>query len=205
MTEDSTGEPVPGPRRASRLWLVAAVLALPVLAAAYLASPLLALVTLRSAAETGDIDTLQQSVDWPSVRTSLERSAILLVRERLDERTERRGGNPGIVGRLGRALAPALVATLVERYASPEGAVKAFRDRDRVRVVTGHRDPRDWFERIADTWRRLEQYRFVGPTRVAVQARGRGAPPHSIAAVLELDGWRWIVREVRLLPAGRGE
>jgi hypothetical protein len=100
-------------------WItVIGVVAVVVLLAAYLASPLLALNGLRGALRTGDRDSLERRVDFPSVRESLKSQLRAELMDSLQS-DERLRNNP--FAGLAILAAPVFIDRALDAAVTPEG------------------------------------------------------------------------------------
>ncbi|WGY69894.1 DUF2939 domain-containing protein [Burkholderia cepacia] len=127
----------------SRAWrlkpLLIVVLAIAVVAAigyAY-ASPYVALGRLKSAIDARDAQAISEYVDFPSLRISLKQQVTEELMRRIDAVKK---NNPFAV--IGALIGSALVGTLVDAYATPEG-VAALMSGLPPRGNPGERPP-DW-------------------------------------------------------------
>ena len=92
--------------------------------AAWLASPLLAVRGLISAAKAGDEAKLEQLVDFPAFRTSLkEELNAKLVEQMRSDLGDRAGGLSG----LGMILAPTLISGAVDAFVTPQAVAAMVR------------------------------------------------------------------------------
>ena len=96
----------------------AAIAALVLFAGAYAGSPLLAANALKSAAQAGDADKLQQLVDFPAVRESLKGQLNAMVMQAIQSDPDLKD-NP--FAGFAAVLAPAMVNQAIESYVTAEG------------------------------------------------------------------------------------
>jgi Protein of unknown function (DUF2939) len=197
-----------------RITIVGALL---VGAVIYAGSPLLAAWEVRQALKTGDKVTLEQRVDWPSVRTSLHQS-LGEAQQVINELTEAAGvPKPSLWRRVVAATVPMLTGTVIDSYVTPEGAPQlyAWRQtwREKVRPTIGPAiglsEPRmvlagTAFEGTAvdktlSLLRRVDRAAFTGPTRLELEVRDRYAENRRWRAVMELRGMTWKLTEVHVL------
>lgn len=182
-------------------------------AVVYAGSPLLAAWEVRQALKTGDKVTLEQRVDWPSVRTSL-RQSITEAQQVINELTEVAGvPKPGFWQRVVAATVPMLSSTVIDSYVTAEGAPQlyAWRQtwREKVRPAIGLSEPPmalagTLFEGTAadkalTMLRRVDRAAFTGPTRLELEVRDRYAEHRRYRAVIELRGMTWKLTEVHVL------
>jgi hypothetical protein len=100
-----------------RSMLVSLVVIVVLLALAFVyASPYIALDRLKRAADARDAATVNQYVDFPSLRESLKEQLGGLLKRRLDAESH---GNP--LAALGAMIGAALIGPWVDAYATPDG------------------------------------------------------------------------------------
>jgi alpha-beta hydrolase superfamily lysophospholipase len=135
------------------VWLIAGAIAV-VLVSTYVASPVMALQALKSAAEAGDAERLDRVVDFPAVRDSLK-SQLNVRMLRMAERDPDLKDNP--FAGLATLMIPALVDKAVDAFVTPDaialmvsrgraepsppriGRVET-RDEAEARITRGYRD-----------------------------------------------------------------
>lgn len=107
-----------------KAWLIAALVAVVALGGFYLASPLLAFRAMSEAAEAGDRDGLERTVDFPAVRGDLKEqlNARLLGALNRDSAL-----SDGPFGALGALLGPAIVEQVVNATVTPDGVAAIVR------------------------------------------------------------------------------
>jgi len=112
------------PTTRRKLWIIGGAIALTALVIAYFASPLLAFRALAQAAEAGDRDRLERTVDFPAVRASLREqlnARLIGALQRDPALTE------GPFGALGALLGPSIVDQVVNATVTPEGVAAMVR------------------------------------------------------------------------------
>ncbi len=189
-----------------------AVLLISVAALTYATMPFLAAWQLREAVRAGDLPTLRERVDWPSVRQSLK-SSIGEVREALQELAEVAGEPPqGLWQRIKSAAFPYVADPLIERYVTPEGVARLYvwRQAWRRRVAGGKSsagvgdESRSWLganalSRGVTALGRIERVSFTTPMRVEIGWSDTLRPGRSWLATLRLGATGWRLTEVRIL------
>ncbi|ACC70814.1 DUF2939 domain-containing protein [Paraburkholderia phymatum] len=80
------------------------------------ASPYVALDRLKRAADSRDVETVNEYVDYPALRGSLKQQVTGLLTRRLDVQ---HNGNP--LAAIGAMIGVALIGPLVDAYATPDG------------------------------------------------------------------------------------
>jgi hypothetical protein len=101
--------------RVGRPILIALIVVVAALGYAY-ASPYIALDRLKRAADSRDVEAVNEYVDYPALRESLKSQVTGLLTRRLDVQ---RNGNP--LAALGAMIGVALIGPLVDAYATPDG------------------------------------------------------------------------------------
>jgi hypothetical protein len=99
--------------------LAAAVLA--IVGAFYFGSPYWTASNFRDTITSGNVDDIEQTVDFPSVRESLKSQMNLALTEKMQNDPEMQN-NP--FAGLGMMLMPAIVEKAVDAYVTPEGLAK---------------------------------------------------------------------------------
>lgn len=190
---------------------------LAVSAVVYLASPLLVAWNVRQALKTGDKATLEQRVDWPSVRASLHQS-LSETQQVINELTEAAGvPKPSLWRRVVAATVPMLSGTVIDSYVTAEGAPQlyAWRQtwREKVRptigpaiglseppmALAGTMLEGTAVDKVLSMLRRVDRAAFTGPTRIELEVRDRYVETRSYRAVMELQGLTWKLTEVHVL------
>lgn len=196
-----------------------AILPVVALGTVYAAAPFHTAWEIREAVRAGDVATLEQKVDWASVRDSLKRTAGE-TRAAIAEMTQEAAPvRPSLWQRLKTAAAPWVAEPLIDRYVTAGGAPQlyAWRQtwRQKVRPTIGLEEPAGllagtvlggtWVDTVASTGRRIERAAFATPTRVEIVLRDRYQPARRWQTVLELKEYRWRLTEVhivRTVPSG---
>jgi hypothetical protein len=181
-------------------------------AVVYVASPLLAAWEVRHALRTGDKATLEQRVDWPSVRASLHQS-LGETQQVINELTEAAGlPKPSLWRRVVAATVPMLSGTVIDSYVTAEGAPQlyAWRQtwREKVRPAIGLGEPAmalagtalegTAVDKVLTLLRRVDRAVFTGPTRIELEIRDRYVETRQYRAVMELQGLTWKLTEVHV-------
>jgi len=181
-------------------------------AVVYVASPLLAAWEVRHALRTGDKATLEQRVDWPSVRASLHQS-LGETQQVINELTEAAGvPKPSFWRRVVAATVPMLSGTVIDSYVTAEGAPQlyAWRQtwREKVRPAIGLGEPAmalagtalegTAVDKVLTLLRRVDRAVFTGPTRIELEIRDRYVETRQYRAVMELQGLTWKLTEVHV-------
>ncbi|MBN3766910.1 DUF2939 domain-containing protein [Burkholderia sp. Ac-20365] len=103
--------------RVGRPLLIALIVIVVVAALGYAyASPYIALQRLKRAADSRDVATVNEYVDYPALRDSLKMQVTGLLTRRLDVQ---HNGNP--LAAIGAMIGVALIGPLVDAYATPDG------------------------------------------------------------------------------------
>jgi hypothetical protein len=161
-------------------------LALCVAAAWLYFSPYLAYRKITRAAERGDVEALNDVVDFPALRTSFKDNVRTAVSREISEDQ----GNPFAV--VGGALAGMLTGPVVDAAVTPAGIAALTRGddpRDRER-----RDGDEREERRSDVER---DRRYEGLNRFAVRYLDPKSGGEQFALILRRDGLGWKLSGVR--------
>lgn len=177
----------------NRLWFALAIVVLiATVGGWYVASPAYAMSQLKSAAETGDADQLEERIDFPKVRESLK-SQLRAVMAREIAKPELQD-NP--FGKLGAMVAMGMVDGMVEGFVTPESISEMIKEgkmkrpgQVQVPVKAVNARPVDW------TIKRDGLDKFsASPTA----PDGKPAP----RLLFERDGLGWKLAGLKLPPEG---
>lgn len=108
-----------------RILMIASVVGI-IFAALYIGSPYYAARNLRDAALSGDVDALEQGVDFPVVQNSLK--AQMTVALTAEFQNDPKLKNNPFAG-LGMMMMPAIIDKAVGSYVTPEGVGALYRGR----------------------------------------------------------------------------
>jgi hypothetical protein len=150
--------------------------------------PHMALAKLNRAAESGDLTTMNELVDFPALRTSVKENAKTAVSREISSRTRLPG-----VGAIGGMLAGRVVNPLVDLAVTPSG----------VAALTSGRLPTG---RDADGEKRrglpegLKMKRgYEGMDRFEVRYVDRESGDERIALIMRREGLDWKLTGVRFV------
>jgi hypothetical protein len=150
--------------------------------------PHMALVKLQRAAESGDIEAMNELVDFPALRTSVKENAKTAVSRELSNRTRLPG-----VGAIGGMLAGRVVNPLVDLAVTPSG----------VAALTSGRLPgarsEDGAQRrgLPEGLKMKRGYEGMG--RFEVRYVDRESGDERIALIMRRDGLDWKLTGVRFV------
>ena len=189
-----------------RKWHVAGVIA--VCAGWYVVSPFWAAWSLREAIRSGDTSTIEQRVEWQSVRSSLK--ASLAENNQLLVQAQEMGSaiRPTLWQRVKSAFGATVLDRFIETYVTPQGLPQLFRYHRLARehlpgaVNAASTDERPWSQRVADFYRRLLRAEFQSLRRVEFEIADRFSPERRIVSVMALIGMRWKLTELRVIAPG---
>lgn len=155
------------------------------LAAAWLYfSPYLAYREVTRAAERGDVEALNQVVDFPALRTSFKEN----VRTAVAREISGDAGNP--FAAVGGVLAGLVTGPVIDAAVTPSG----------IAALTKGDDPRDGErdENAGEPRTDVERdRRYEGTNRFAVRYLDRETGAEQYALILTRDGLRWKLSGVR--------
>lgn len=176
----------------------------------YIASPFVSMWSLRSAIQRGDTATIEQMVEWPSVRASLKTS--LAEQAKLLPMATSAGADvtPSIWQRVKGMFGASMLDRFIESYVTPEGLPKLFDYRQMWREqVSGevaeqiNLAPLDRLKRF---WNRIKRAEFQSLTRVEIEMEDRRIADRRYVSVMQLQGLGWRLTELRVIstdPAKR--
>ena len=146
-------------------------------------APHMAYRKITRAAERGDVEALNDVVDFPALRTSFKENVRTAVAREISEESD----NP--FAAMGGALAGMLAGPVVDAAVTPAG----------IAALTRGDDPRDGDERDGDGGRdNLERDRhYEGANRWVVSYRDRETGAEQVALILRRDGLGWKLAGVR--------
>lgn len=160
-------------------------LALCVFAAWMYFSPYLAYRKLTRAAERGDVETLNEVVDFPALRTSFKDNLRTAVAREISAD----GDNP--FAAMGGALAGMLTSRVVDAAVTPAG----------IAALTRGNDPSDGDRRGDDAEREStsveREKRYEGFNRFAVRYMDRESGGEQFALIMRRDGLGWKLTGIR--------
>ena len=155
------------------------------------ASPLIAAYRLHEAIERGDVPTIEEAVDWPSVRHSLKSSVSQVMIADAEARRSELGMFRRIGYKIGDAFAPYFVDRMIAKQMTPQG----FIDYARQPTAAGSRPPR-----VVDL---IERAAYTSLDRFEIDVRDRIDRSRRYRAVFTRKLLTWTMTEVRLLPPRR--
>ncbi len=160
----------------------------------YLASPFYAAWSIRQAMKTDDVATLQQKVEWTSVRTSLRQSIAQHAQLLPAAIAEGRKVRPTMWQRIKAVFGASMLDRFMDRYITPTGLPKLYRLKTGYRTqVTGL--PRDEAlpvgQRVGSLLSRIHRAEFKSLSRVEFEIEDRDQPDRRIIAEMTLSGFEW--------------
>lgn len=168
-----------------RMWKVLALmLAMGCVLAAYYAYPYWTLAQLDRALAERDVVALDTLIDWPRVRDALKADVTALTSRLVaKEAAASKSGLEGLGVLLGSALSGSFADRMIDGMATPHGVVRLLNQN-----TTGNKRLRDLVVATA----------YVSPTSFHVHVRHMPEAP-VIIAVLEFAGLKWQVTRL-ILP-----
>jgi hypothetical protein len=152
--------------------------------------PYLALKKLQAAAESGDIEAMNELVDFPALRTSVKENAKTAVSRELSNRTRLPG-----VGAIGGILAGRVVNPVVDLAVTPSGVAALTSGR-----LPGGRDD-DGAKRPGVPKELKRKLGYVGMGRFEVRYVDRESGDERIALIMRRYGLNWKLTGVRFVEA----
>jgi hypothetical protein len=184
--------------------VVSAILAPLLLAAAYVASPFHAAYALREAMKAGDAGYLEANIQWPTVRESLRASLHAMADPAAPAPTLASTAPPrkSLWARFKSYAARKTVDSLVDTYANPEDLPQLFTYGTTYRnVVHGPPEEKSLANlpaRVREFWSRIRRAEFKQLTAFELEMRDRHTPDRTYTGLLELQGLRWKLTELRV-------
>jgi hypothetical protein len=152
--------------------------------------PHMALKKLQAAAESGDVEAMNELVDFPALRTSVKENAKTAVSRELSDRTRLPG-----VGAIGGILAGRVVNPVVDLAVTPSGVAALTSGRlPGARSKDGEK-PRGLPEGLK------MKRGYEGMDRFEVRYVDRESGDERIALIMRRDGLNWKLTGVRFVDA----
>jgi hypothetical protein len=188
---------------------------------AYLATPFVSAFQIRQAVRSGDVDLLENLVEWPQVRQSLKSSLATLDRAKRDNATKHGMPQPSLWERIKAAAMP--VDTLIERYVTPAGVVQMNAARQTWKSVTasasaatsssGHTltadsvDPIDQadlprVQRFVRFYKQVKRAEFLSLTKIELEVADRKVPERRYVGTMEFRGIGWKLTDLQVVGKG---
>lgn len=186
------------------MWkLASGIAALLLLAAAYVASPFHAAWSIREAMKSGDSRTLDERVQWPSVRETLRTSLAEFADPTPPELHEASAApKKGLWARFKSFAARKAVDRLVDSYGNAEGLPQLFTYGASYRaVVHGPPPPKTLAnlpERVQEFWSRVRRAEFKDVTTFELEMQDKHTPDRHYTGLLELRGLTWKLTALRV-------
>lgn len=187
------------------------LLILPVLlATAYVASPFVAAWGLHEAVRTGDLETIERKIAWPSVRRTLRASiaqhaelAPIVIRAG-------RAVRPTLWQRVKRLFGASMLDRFIESRITPKGLHELYRERERrvmaarptantSAVEAATANVGDWRSRARAFVQQIKRAEFLGLTRVAIEVADGDPSRRRFVGVLDLVGIQWTLTELHVV------
>jgi hypothetical protein len=149
-------------------------------------SPYLAYRKLTRAADRGDVEALNDVVDFPALRTSFKENVKTAVAREISADTD----NP--YAAMGGALAGMLAGTVVDAAVTPAGIAALTRGND---PTEGDAAKGDAGERENENVER--DRRYEGLNRFAVRYMDRESGAEQFALIMRRDGLGWKLTGIR--------
>lgn len=205
-------------RKAIKLIILAILLGL-----AYMAWPMLSAWHLKQAIRSGDLAAIEQKVDWPALRASLTASLIekagakpLKTATASDNSANAPAPRPepSLWQRLKRRYAPGIIGGTVQQTITPAWLVRAYATRENYRrkwrPAVGFAKPPQAFDgtwladtklaKFIDSFDPIERIVFTSFTTLEIEVIDRYQPDRHFIVVMQLQGLRWKLAGLRLLP-----
>ncbi|MGE0023321.1 MAG: DUF2939 domain-containing protein [Hyphomicrobium sp.] len=177
-----------------------------ILAVAFVASPFVAVWTIREAIRTGNADVIEARLEWPTVRETLRLS---MTEYAIGPTPVAAPGSPparvGLWQSIKNGLSRRAVDNLVAAYVTPEGLPQLFSARQFYRTnISGEQarlDAMPWHERAVEFWSRVKRAEFHSPFLFEIEMADRNDPTRHYVGLLQLRGLDWKLTELRVRKA----
>lgn len=177
------------------LKVAGAVLAVLVVAAAYVASPFHAAWTLREAMKSGDTETLEGRIEWPRVRETLRQSLTEFADPAPAPQLASAVPKKGIWARFKSYASRKAVDGLVDSYANAEGLPQLFSYGTTYRNTVHGPPPQKTLanlpQRMREFWSRIHRAEFKSLTAFELEMEDKHTPDRRYTGLLELHGFSW--------------
>ena len=179
------------------------------MAGVYLTSPLWAAYKLRLAMKTGDTDTIERMVVWPSLRSSIK-ATITKNAKLLPLATQAaRALRPTMWQRVRSVFGHSMLDRFIETYITPSGLPKLYRAK--TRWHERFKRPRQPAmmqaglapDQLARVWRRIKRAEFKSPFRFILEIEDRHVATRLIESTFQLSnislrGFDWKLSAVSI-------
>jgi Protein of unknown function (DUF2939) len=188
---------------------------------AYLATPFVSAFQIRQAVRNGDVDLLENLVEWPQVRESLKSSIASLDRAKRENAMKHGMPQPSLWERIKAAAMP--VDTLIDRYVTPAGVVQMNAARQTWKSVTASAtavkgstsstvaseavDPIDStelsrIERFVRFYKQVKRAEFLSLTKIELEVADRKVPERRYVGTMEFRGIGWKLTDLQVVGKG---
>lgn len=183
-----------------------AILALVLVATAFVASPFHAAWSIREAIQSGNAEYLAVKIEWPRVRETLRQSlnefadpGAAAPQAELASATPRKG----LWARVKSYASRKAVDSVVDNYANPEGLPQLFTYGTTVRDIVKGAPPEKTLanlpDRMREFWSRIKRAEFKSLTAFELEMQDKHTPDRRYSGLLELHGLTWKLTELRVL------
>jgi hypothetical protein len=180
------------------------VLILVVPAALYIASPFWAAWRLREAVRAGDVATIEQKVEWESVRASLK-SSLARHAQLLPEATAAgEQVSPTLWQRIKSAFGATMLDRFIDNYVTPGALPRLYQFRKTWNEqISGDANEAQLSsrERFKRFYARVVRAEFQTLTRVEIEIADKHAPDRHYVSNLELIGLEWKLTRLSVVSA----
>lgn len=189
--------------------ILGVLLAVLLLAAAYVASPFHAAWSIREAIKCGDADYLAVKIEWPRVRETLRQSLSEFAdpAATADPAPELASTAPrkGLWARVKSYASRKAVDSIVDNYANPEDLPQLFTYGTTVKtLVNGPPEEKTLANlpvRVREFWSRVKRAEFKALTAFELEMQDKNTPDRHYTGLLELHGLTWKLTELRVHKA----
>lgn len=182
----------------------------------YLTSPLLAAYTLRQAVRSGDTETVQRMVVWPSLRASVKTTVATNAKLLPVAHQVARELRPTMWQRVRSVFGHSMLDRFVETYITPEGLPKLYRAKTRWHDRANSARQPDFVQasiipdKLVRTWRRIKRAEFKGPFQFVLEMEDRHVATRLVESTFQLSNisfsgfdWKLTAIAIRNLKPGQ--
>jgi hypothetical protein len=170
--------------------------------AAYVAYPFWSAWSLREAIKNGDTATIERSVEWERVRTTLRESLSRQAQFIPEINAAGEAIKPTLWQRVKTTFGQPMLDRFIESYVTPEGLPQLFSYRQTYREkIKGEPSEKTLalHERMRRFWSRVHRAEFQSLTRVEIEMADKDNPARRVVSTMELTGLQWKLVALRVI------
>jgi hypothetical protein len=171
----------------------------------YLGSPFIAAWRLRDAIRQSDVATIEQKVQWDTVRATLKASLARQAQLQPEVNAASAAVKPTLWQRIKTGFGATMLDRFIENYVTPEGLPQLFSYRKAWKEnVQGEPDEAltlPWHERFQRFLQRVRRAEFQSLSRVVLEVEDKSTAERRYRSVFELIGLEWKLTELEVLSS----